>query len=123
MLTGRTKGLIGRALNKFLTETCQIEGETLARGQFGERTHGFDVVGADVPCRVIRAGASPSQTTSGEIGSQETIVERYRLIVPAGTVLNVDQRVTVGGAVYQIVDVVTAWADAVDAQAVMVRAR
>jgi len=78
-----------------------------------------------VPCRVImsRQGTRPSADL---IAGQEQLVDEYRLIVPYGTALAVNQRVTVDGddgATYQVVGLIDRRTDATDSQAVLIRAR
>lgn len=106
----------------FLGDTCTIEAEVDAVGEMGEPTHGWAVVEADVACRVIDARKSGVSATM-EVGAQEAMVDTYRLIVPVGTALAVDQRVTVNSDVYQIVAAGDGRSDAVEAQAVITRVR
>lgn len=86
-----------------LTDTCTISRETAGRGAMFEPLHQYAVVAADVPCRVILSNAGDEGSASE--GAAETIVERYRLITPVGTAFEVDDRVTVGGAVYDVVEI------------------
>lgn len=122
MLSNQVLAMMRAQTARFLTETCLIEAEELNTGEFGEALHTRTVVAADVPCRVIqsRQGIRP---TAAEVGNQESIVDEYRLIVPYGTALAVDQIVTVGAAEYQVVALVTERTDETDAQAVITRAR
>lgn len=106
----------------FLGDTCKIEAEVDAVGEMGEPTHTWAVVAAEVACRVIDARQS-GLSAMMNVGEQEAMVDTYRLIVPVGTALDVDQRVTVGGDVYQIVALVDGRSDAAEAQAVMTRVR
>ena len=106
----------------FLGDSCTIEAEVDARGEMGEMTHLWSVVEADVACRVIDA-RKPGGSTTMDVGAQEAMVDTSRLIVPVGTALAVDQRVTVNSDVYQIVALIDGRSDAVDAQAVITRVR
>ena len=106
----------------FLDDTCTIEAEVDAVDEMGAPAHTWEVVEADVECRVIDARQSGISATM-EVGAQEAMVDTYRLIVPVGTALAVDQRVTVNSDVYQIVALVDGRSDAVDAQAVITRVR
>lgn len=111
---------VQQVLDRFLTDTCVIEEEMIITDSYGGAAHAWQVVASGVRCRVItETRMSGSDTT--EVGSQEALVNRLRLVVPAGTALGVNQRVTVGGAVYQIVSLLVARTDSVDAQAVIVR--
>lgn len=103
--SARTINLVRRNVNDLLTATCRIERETSSTGTMGEPLHDWDVVQADVPCRVIRL-AKRTTTSAEQVGSQETLVERYRLITPVGTNFAVDDRVVMSdGRVFQVVDV------------------
>lgn len=106
---------------RFLTETCQIEEEQEIIDIYGARTHTWQVV-ANVACRVITVG-SRFNTGTRDVGTQESMVDEYRLVCPYDTALGVDQRVTVGDVTYQITRVLTDRTDATDAQAIMVRVR
>jgi hypothetical protein len=105
---------------RFLTETCVIEEEVVSTDQYGAAAHTWRVRASGVACRVItESRMSGSDTT--EVGSQKALVEHLRLVVPEGTALDVNQRVTVGGDVYQIVAVLVGHTDAVFASAVIAR--
>ena len=105
---------------RFMTETCVIEDEVIATDRYGAAVHTWQVSATNVACRVItETRMSGSDTT--EIGSQTALVERLRLVVPTGTALGVNQRVTVGGAVYRVVALLEGHTDAVFASAVIVR--
>lgn len=108
------------AAMRFLTEVCVIEDEVIATDQYGAAVHAWRVSASDVACRVItETRMSGSDTT--EIGSQMAMVERLRLVVPVGTALGVNQRVTVGATVYRVVALLEGHTDAVFASAVIVR--
>lgn len=113
--------MLRRQTAAFFKETCKIEVKTQSSGSFGNQKRLLTLVANNVPCRVITSRTP--RPAAEEVGSAEAIVEQYRLIVPYGTALAVNQVVTVGSTVYQIVDLVTERTDETDAQAVMVRAR
>jgi len=105
---------------RFLSEVCVIEDEVIATDQYGTAAHTWRLSASGVACRIItETRMSGSDTT--EIGSQVAMIERLRMVVPIGTALGVNQRVTVGGAVYRIVAVLDGHTDAVFASAVIVR--
>lgn len=119
----RTVALMKARIAQTLTDTCTIERETSAVGAMGEPLHMVSAVYSDVACRVIRVGARNDSATA-DVGSRETIVEEYRLIVPVGTVLGVDDRVTVSdGTAYVITNVEDRLTDGVFVGVVMVRER
>jgi hypothetical protein len=120
---GRAAALMRLRVQALLTDTCVIERETAGVGTMGEPLHQWGVVVADVPCRVI-TGARRSGAGYQNIGSTESMIERFRLITPVGTPFAVDDRVQLSdGTVYQVVEVVDQLTDAVDTQAIIVRAR
>lgn len=105
---------------RFLSDVCVIEDEVIATDQYGAAAHTWRLSASDVACRIItETRISGSDTT--EIGSQVAMMERLRLVVPVGTALGVNQRVTVGGAVYRIVALLDGHTDAVFVSAVIVR--
>lgn len=103
-----------------LTDTCVIEQETETRGSMGEPIIVWELVAANVPCRVIKPGQA--NTNAGDIvANQETLQDLYRLIVPNTVALGVDQRVTTDGFVYNIVRIETALTDDVFHMALITR--
>lgn len=110
------------AARMWLKDRCTIEVETSAVGEMGEPLEGWDVVADDIPCRVIKAGWSNADMTE-IIGSQETMAEMYKAALPVGTPIGIDQRLTVGGATYDVVHVETALTDAVMVHAWIIRRR
>ena len=120
MIGGMLRDMLTARLREFLTETCVIEEEVIATDRYGAAAGTWRVVASGVACRVItetRMSGSDVQA----VGSQEALIARRRLIVPVETVMGVNQRVTVGGDVYQIVAVLEGHTNAVDAQAVIAR--
>lgn len=123
MIGNALKAQMQRAAGMLLTDSCTIMAEQLGADELGAPTGSWSVVASGVACRVITLNRL--RDTAGEQGGRESIADAYRLIVPAGTALDVGQRVTVAsdGAVYEVVDLVTARTDGPDAQAVITRAR
>lgn len=122
MVSASTLARIAARVALFMGDSCTIEAEVDAAGAMGEMTDTWAVVAADVACRVIDARET-GVSAMANVGAQEAMVDTYRLIVPVGTALAVDQRVTVGSDVYQIVALVDGRSDATDAQAVITRVR
>lgn len=125
MVSQRVINVLKRATAQFLTETCTIEKLANARDRFGNKVpNQWESVASGVACRVITpGGVGISRTASMDVGSQEALVETYRLIVPAGTELDVDYRVTVDSIQYHVVNVLTARTDETDRQAILTRVR
>jgi hypothetical protein len=105
-----------------MTDTCLIEVRADARGEFGEATQEtWTTVASGVRCRVITIQQSRA---AQPVGTREALIDRYRLVCPSGTALDVDQRVTLSnGDVYQILQVVTARTSETDTQAIIERVR
>jgi hypothetical protein len=123
---GVTNAILGRiktTVRRFLTETCTIEAQGAGTGDYGQQVAEWYVVAEDVPCRIIRRAGNATGEEADEVAGRETIVDSYRLIVPAGTALEVGQRVTVGEDVYDVVDLMTALTGEADRQAVITRMR
>jgi hypothetical protein len=126
-LNSQTLAMIRRQTAGFLKDTCKIEFETNGASSFMPKPLTV-LVANGVACRVImsRQGTRPS---AEQVASQEQIVDEYRLIVPYGTALAVNQIVTVytdgagEGTTYQVTGLITERTDENDAQAVIIRAR
>jgi hypothetical protein len=108
-----------------LTDICTISRETGATGTMGEPLHVLEVVASEVACRVIRSSQRLGSSAMAIVGSQEAMVEVYRLICPSGTAFTVDDVVTLAsdGSVYQVVNVEDKLTDGAFAGAVMTRVR
>lgn len=115
MLPSSILSQLRRTANQWLKESCTIERQTEDRGAFGEQIHDFETVATDVPCRVINGGQS-NTADSQMFGNQEVMLDQYRIVMPAGTVVDVDYRVTVGGRVYNVTAVTDDRTDATDTQ-------
>jgi hypothetical protein len=120
--SARTMAIVRRNVDEILTDTCTIEQQTGITGLMGEPLDSWEVIASDVPCRVIRAKV-PNASSQTVVGSQEAMVELYRLECPYQTVFAVDNRVTVNGAVYQVVQVEDKLTDSAFAGAVVTRVR
>lgn len=107
---------------KFLKDTCLIEVQDQSTDEYGSPALSWSVVAEDVPCRMITAGYQ-NQSRAGLVGSQESLQDMYKLICPYGTALDIDQRVTVNGQTYNVVQLMTARTDETDTQAIIVRQR
>lgn len=125
MVSNRTTAIIRRRVNTFLTELCSIERETNMRGHMGEPlSNRWETVAENVPCRIITLGQNSTQSEAEPVGSTEALIERWRLICPAGTVLAVDNRAVLSdGRKYQIVDIDDRLTDQAFVSATVVRAR
>jgi len=123
LLSDRTIAMVRRNVSAMLTERCTIERESGATDDMGAPLHDWTVVASDVPCRVIRAGQRNNNSTE-IIGSQEALVEMYRLICPVATPFKTDDRVRMAdGAVYQIVAMDDRMTDQAFVSAIITRGR
>lgn len=121
--SARTIAIVKRNVDETLTDTCTLKRETGATGLMGEPLHTLELVASGVPCRVIRA-KTPSDSSQQAVGSQASVVERYRLICPVGTGFTVDDVVTLSdGSVYRVVSVEDKLTDGVQSSAVITRVR
>lgn len=122
-LSSRMQSIIQSRVETFLNETCDIQKEDDARGKYGERIHTWTTVAADVACRVISVSSNSTASQAGGVGNQEMIVDTYRLILPRGTVISADYRVSLGGVLFDVVNVYDRWSDRMDVQVLIKRAR
>jgi hypothetical protein len=121
--SARTLAKVQENVGAMLTDTCTIERETTATGDMGQELHESEVVATDVACRLIRAGLK-STGSSNNAGGIESLLDRYRLILPVGTVISTDYQVRMAdGTIFQVVDVEAALTDAAFVAAVVVRSR
>lgn len=119
----RTLAIVQRNVGEMLTDTCTIKRELGATGTMGEPLRDLVLVASGVACRVIRAKI-PSNGSQQVVGSQESMVEVYRLICPVGTPFTKDDVVTLADAsVYRVVSVEDQLTDSAFAGAVITRVR
>ena len=121
-LSVRTLKIVQQNVGEMLTDRCTIQRQTGATGTMGEPLNQLELIASDVPCRVIRA-KTPNANSQMVIGNQKSMVERYRLICPVDTDFRVDDVVTVGDDIYQVVDVEDKLTDAAFAGGVVTRVR
>jgi hypothetical protein len=120
----RTIAVVRRNVNEMLTDTCRIERQTGITGTMGEPLNSWETVATEVPCRVIRSSLRLGASAMQVVGSQESMVELYRLICPVGTGFTVDDRVTLSDdSVYQVVNVEDKLTDSAFSGAVVTRVR
>jgi glyoxylate carboligase len=120
--SARTIAIVQQNVSEMLTDTCTIQRQTGATGTMGEPLNQLELIASGVACRVIRV-KTPNANSQAVIGSQKSMVERYRLICPVDTAFRVDDVVTIGSDVYQVVDVEDKLTDAAFAGAVITRVR
>ena len=115
------RGAFRATVLKWLKDTAKIEVQQSSKGTMNEPLDAWTIVTASVACRVIGA----EQSDAAFVGSQETIADMYRLVVPAGTALAANQRVTVTstGYVYQVVGFINDLTDELFRTAVILRRR
>lgn len=82
----------------FLTDRCTIQEPSQATDEIGTPIDVYQVVAADVRCRLIR-GDKP---VLKDLGLQENSRETYRLIVGTDVTLKTGQRVIVRENAYEI---------------------
>jgi hypothetical protein len=122
-ISSQTLAIVRQNVSVMLTDSCTIERESDAVGSMGEPLHEFEVVVSDVACRMIRAGARSTGTNNVE-GGREALTDRYRLILPVGTDISTDYRVTMAdGTAYEVVDVEAELTDGAFVAAVVTRTR
>lgn len=107
----------------FLEDRCVIERQRQERGSMGQPiAPAWDVVASDVPCRLVMAGRQLNGMDA-VVGSQEALVERYKIALPYDAVVDVDYRITVNGEAYGVVSVERILTAKVFVQAVVTKVR
>jgi hypothetical protein len=122
-VSSQTLAIVRQNVGVMLTDRCTISRESAAVGDMGQPLHEDEVLASDIACRVIMAG---SRTTGSNnvAGGREALSDRFRLILPVGTDISADYRVTMAdGTVYEVVDVEAGLTDAAFVAAVVMRAR
>lgn len=120
----RTIAIVRRNVNAMLTDTCTLSRQAGITGTMGEPLHTLEVVATGVRCRVIRASQQFGKSSTTVVGSQEAMVELYRLECPYDTTLEVDMVATLSdGSVYHIVGLEDKLTDSAFAGAVITKVR
>lgn len=103
--------MIRRCTARFLTQTCTVERQKATpTDALGDRSHIWEIVAQNVPCRLIMAGQRTGSAVV-ERAMQEQMRDEYRLIVARTVALDVDMRVTVAGVTFDVVRIDTALTD------------
>ena len=92
---------VNRAVLRLLTDRCDIEQLSEALDAFGATLQTYAPVAQNVLCRVLPL-ANGSGDMTGATAEQTTMQEMYRLILPPGTAITINQRVRVGSDYYDV---------------------
>lgn len=109
-------------LNKWLQETATIQKPTEVRGVFGERIEGYQTVATNVPCRIIDT-TSMGSNSKELVSNQEILIDRYTVVLPSETLIDVDYLVIVGDKTYRIININDNRTNKLDVQATAERER
>ncbi len=123
-LSARTIAIARRNGSAMLTDTCSLFRASGATGTMGEPLGTLELVTSGVRCRVIRA-KTPANSSQQVVGSQESLVEAYRLECPYDTTFTVDMvaQLDSDSSRWQVVQVEDKLTDSVFAAAVITRVR
>lgn len=121
-LTSQMRAIIRRQVLAQMTDRCTIEREANARGPLGQIAHVWEVVSANVACRLITSKGATLPATE-VYADRITMEDSYRISLPVGTVLATGYRITVGSTVWRVASVVDGRTDSADVQAVIMRMR
>jgi len=113
-------GLLKRHAHQYLSQRGTLEQQAATVDAYGAQSNVWQVVQADLPCRLIRIGNRTGSQVA-PAGEQETLEETYRLILMPGVPLDVNQRLTVEGVVYAVIQIEGSLTDAVFASAIITR--
>lgn len=122
MIRKQTVQSVRAVVNQTLTECADILRPTGAVDALGAPTHAMETASEGVKCRIIRAGSQSVDMATGE-GLVEQIKDRYRAILPYGTVLGVDYQIVIGERTYSVIAIDDDLTDAAFVGAVVLRLR
>jgi len=123
VLNARVLARLRNMTERYLKDTCLIEVQQRVTDEYGSPMQAWSIIASDVPCRVLPIASSSMASMSALVGSAESLKELYKIICPFGTALAPDQRITVNGEIYNIIQLVTARTDETDTQALLTRQR
>lgn len=95
MLPGGTLGYMRAMADRFLTDTCAIERLSDAVDAAGAPVNTWEPVTSGVKCRLITPGWQRGNVRM--VGEQPHLGQEYRVVLPAGTAVGVQHRVTLDG--------------------------
>jgi hypothetical protein len=105
------------------TDTCLIERNIeVTDNRYGSKEPGWQVVGADVPCRLITLNRS-NQSLVEELASQDTMLDSYQLVIPSTQEIERDYRVTISGETYAVTRIESSLTDLAFKQVLIIRKR
>ena len=107
---------------RFLTDRCHIEKQANVKGKMGDSKAAWQRVGSNLPCRLIKVGASQQSAILISTG-QERMDEAYKIILPSGTDIGSDYRLLIAGQEYAVVRVETALTDEFFTEVLAIRKR
>lgn len=119
-MISRYAAAISARLSQFLTDTCDIDRMTDTVDSVGATVQIWQSVARGVACRVIDAGSNTAASTT-IAANQQILIDANRLILPLGTEIGINYRVTVNAAIYKVVSVLDGRTNGVDVQAVIER--
>jgi hypothetical protein len=105
------------------TDTCLIERNIeVTDNRLGSKVPGWQVVGADVPCRLIMLNNS-NQSMINELASQDTMLDSYQLELDPSQEIERDYRVTIGSERYTVTRIESGLTDSAFKQVLITRKR
>jgi SPP1 family predicted phage head-tail adaptor len=121
-LSPQMRAIIRQQTEKQMTDRCLIEREQNSRDAIGGRTHTWETVGSNIPCRMITSKAATLPGTD-IVADRESMEDTYTISLPYTTTLAADYRITVNGAAFNVSRVLDGRTDGADVQAVLIRMR
>ena len=100
-LQARMVARLQGTVNEYLSETCTLTRIDFVQGRLG-MTESEVIVASGVACRVIDDSQRQGQGYQN-VGLHEAQVDAYRVILPSGTTIDSEYRITVGLRVYEVV--------------------
>jgi hypothetical protein len=91
-LQGAVLAQMRAAAESLMTDTCTIEQLSDAVDRAGAPLNTWEVVATGVRCRLITVGAQRGELLLA--GDQPQLGQEYRVVLPAGTAIDVQHRIT-----------------------------
>lgn len=123
LASSRTIKQIKAMVAKFLDQQCELLQQSDTIDDYGNQDYSWSTVAAGVPCRLITDSGQSTTSEVRRVGDQESLVESYRVILPADTDIESDMRVKIGSNEYTVIDVLDSLSNSVNVQVLVTRAR
>ena len=115
------RGYMRAQANALMTDTCTIARLSDALDASGASVNAWETVSSGVACRMISAGQRFNNDPAIK-AEKAVLAERYRIVLPAGTSIAVQNRITLDSddSAWLVASVITSQTDEVSVQVIVV---